>query len=195
MRLSVRGGNLKDKPASGSGSAKIHRCMFKYSANVLRVIRHFGKFLLTQQWIVTCLKIYQLIFLDVKNRHRQDRNLNTDQTRCFLPNRRRSRERGCQTSGPVAGTSLEWQPLTFTGPEVSPRPADTSTQAQVRHTLHVCVCVCVRRVRSSHSPNSSINHNESPSGGWSQVTVRLWTSCQLQTHKSKVWQQRVTALM
>lgn len=117
--------------------------MFKYSANVLRVIRHFDKFLLTQQWIVTCLKIYQLIFLDVKNRHRQDRNLNTDQTRCFLPNRRRSRERGCQTSGPVAGTSLEWQPLTFTGPEVSPRPADTSTQAQVRHTLHVCVCVCV----------------------------------------------------
>lgn len=178
--------------------------MFKNSANVLRVIRHFGKFLLTQQWIVTCLKIYQLIFLDVKNLHRQDRiYLNTDQTRCFLPNitdfafphRRRSRERSCQTSGPVAGTSLEWQPLTFTGPEVSPRPADTSTQAEVRHTLHVCVYACVLRVRSSHSPNSSINHNESLSGGWSQVTVRLWTSCQLQTHNSKAWQQRVTVLM
>lgn len=61
--------------------------------------------------------------------------------------RPRSRERGCLTAGQVAGTSSEWQLSTPTGPEVSPRPADTSTPAEVRHTLCVCervfVCSCV----------------------------------------------------
>lgn len=58
----------------------------------------------------------------------------------LIPHRPRSRERGCLISVQVAGTSSEWQPSTPMGPEGSPRPADTSTTAEVRQTPSICVC-------------------------------------------------------
>lgn len=67
--------------------------------------------------------------------------------------RPQSRERGSPTSGPVAGTSSEWQQSTPTGPEVSPRPADTSTPTEVRLLKNNCCKIVIDKFKENRTTN------------------------------------------